>query len=451
MSVVEPSTNGKATMAGVSRGPGGGGDGAAEQENVQETLAKFKRLLSLARRSIEENQRQITEKDGQLAALREALGAAENARRRDDEHAGATPLQLLRRVREGGMWWLLVEYDDEYETQGWKGFADEAAVSEFANSVNVGEPLNIPPVSLSPEESATVLEDARKQVASIREEYRKFRVKSELGRKQREAEIRQVSAESIAEKQRRISGQGAAVDKEQVHALEDELQRVRDELTDKEESWRQAYQKQVKETEVLKREGGDTALAAQWRQRYEKLSLEKEDAVAKLDMFKGDGGSGSGGGRGGGGGGQGEAVASLMKKYQDLKEEYRLYRKKAMHAIQGAGAAGGGGGESLELQDPKLQYLKNLMLKYLGTDEGEAREHMERAIATVLQFSEQERQDLKEARQAQTVAWMSNFTGMFAGSAPAAGGAGGTQSSPASPAVAAGGRARRMSGGGAIA
>lgn len=53
--------------------------------------------------------------------------------------------------------------------------------------------------------------------------------------------------------------------------------------------------------------------------------------MAKLEMFKGDGG-GSGGGSGGGG--QGEAVASLMKKYQDLKEEYRLYRKKAMHAIQ---------------------------------------------------------------------------------------------------------------------
>lgn len=48
----------------------------------QETLAKFKRLLSLARRSIEENQRQITEKDGQLLALREALTTAENARRR---------------------------------------------------------------------------------------------------------------------------------------------------------------------------------------------------------------------------------------------------------------------------------------------------------------------------------------------------------------------------------
>lgn len=56
------------------------------------------------------------------------------------------------------MWWMLVEYDDEYETQGWKGFADEAAVKEFAD-VNAGEPLDIPPVSLSPEESATVVSE----------------------------------------------------------------------------------------------------------------------------------------------------------------------------------------------------------------------------------------------------------------------------------------------------
>lgn len=56
------------------------------------------------------------------------------------------------------MWWLLVEYDDEYDTQGWKGFADEAALKEFAETnVTVGEPLEIPPVSLSPEESATVV------------------------------------------------------------------------------------------------------------------------------------------------------------------------------------------------------------------------------------------------------------------------------------------------------
>lgn len=65
------------------------------------------------------------------------------------------------------MWWLLVEYDDEYETQGWKGFADEAAVSEFADSVNVGEPLKVPPVSLSPEESATVVSENQMTRGSI--------------------------------------------------------------------------------------------------------------------------------------------------------------------------------------------------------------------------------------------------------------------------------------------
>ena len=48
-------------------------------------------------------------------------------------------------------------------------------------------------------------------------------------------------------------------------------------------------------------------------------------------------------------------------------------------------------GRGWRRKTPKLQYLKNLMLKYLGTDEGEAREHMERAIATVLQFLEEVR------------------------------------------------------------
>lgn len=47
--------------------------------------------------------------------------------------------------------------------------------------------------------------------------------------------IRQVSAESIAEKQRRISGEDAAAESGQVRALEEELQRLQNELTDKEE------------------------------------------------------------------------------------------------------------------------------------------------------------------------------------------------------------------------
>lgn len=48
-------------------------------------------------------------------------------------------------------------------------------------------------------------------------------------------QIRQVSAESIAEKQRRISGQDAAAEAGRVHELEDEVQRLRNDLADKEE------------------------------------------------------------------------------------------------------------------------------------------------------------------------------------------------------------------------
>lgn len=50
------------------------------------------------------------------------------------------------------------------------------------------------------------------------------------------------------------------------------------------QSWRHAYEKQVQETEALKRQGGETALAAQWRQRYEKLSHEKVGSLYSRDL-----------------------------------------------------------------------------------------------------------------------------------------------------------------------
>lgn len=47
------------------------------------------------------------------------------------------------------------------------------------------------------------------------------------------------------------------------------------------QSWRHAYEKQVQEMETLKQQGTETALAAQWRRRYEKLSLEKVSPVLR--------------------------------------------------------------------------------------------------------------------------------------------------------------------------
>ena len=135
----------------------------------------------------------------------------------------------------------------------------------------------------------------------------------------------------------------------------------------------------------------------------------------------------------------------MGRRYQELREEYKLYRKRAMEAIQEkemmlAQLAGKGSGDgssrgsvfgarnstgnmnpsflrrqsSSMPEDPRLQYLKNLMIKYLCTEEFEAKEHMERAITTVLQFSEAECAFVAERRAESSVAWLTEtLTGSF--------------------------------------
>jgi len=45
-------------------------------------------------------------------------------------------------------------------------------------------------------------------VARITDEFRRYRVKAEVSRKQRDAEVRQAKHAAVAEQQRRIDGQG---------------------------------------------------------------------------------------------------------------------------------------------------------------------------------------------------------------------------------------------------
>jgi hypothetical protein len=86
-------------------------------------------------------------------------------------------------------------------------------------------------------------------------------------------------------------------------------------------------------------------------------------------------------------------------KYRDLKESFRLYRKKAKEIFeaQNGGANGNGvgplGPSNMMLKisqqskdESKFSYLKNLMVNYLTSDR-EVRDHMEIAIGTVLQFT----------------------------------------------------------------
>jgi len=81
------------------------------------------------------------------------------------------------------------------------------------------------------------------------------------------------------------------------------------------------------ENTALKSSGAEALLAAQWRQRYEACQGEKEDLETKFQMTK--------------------SHVDILKdqnkvkdagkyevKYRDLKESFRLYRKKAKEIFE---------------------------------------------------------------------------------------------------------------------
>jgi len=112
----------------------------------------------------------------------------------------------------------------------------------------------------------------------------------------------------------------------------------------------------------------------------------------------------------------------VEERYKELKEEYRLYRKKALEALREKdslisvldreGKGGGGGREGRReggqagqggrmgggLEGGQVVYLRNLTEKFFSTESGEIREHTERAMCAVLGFKEEEVKKMKEVR-----------------------------------------------------
>ncbi|KAG5178296.1 hypothetical protein JKP88DRAFT_350359 [Tribonema minus] len=436
---------------------------AASGDAQESTLAKYKRLLTLARRSIEENQRQIAERENLISQLRDELSQTQAAQRQS-QPTDAEPLAVLRRVDHDGFTWLLLEHedddDDDETVLAWRKFESVDEVQAFARRPGA-EPLVVPACSLSPEECEAIQAAADARVSQIREDFRKYR----------DAEV-QMAYSGGGGKHRRPGGAGGsgggAADAARIQELMEEVQNLQSELAEQDQMWRAAYEKQraaialpddsngssgggarcccaaaVREAERLRRAGSEAEVAAQWRQRYEAASREKEDALAKLEMLAAAHRHSDGGGSGSANGTTMDpaaiAHAALEAKYSALKEEYRLYRRKAMAALQGGGApspssaadgaaprrsnsfaasaAGSSSGGGGAVDESKLPYLRNLLLKYLGTDDAIARANMERAMGVVLQFSSAERDELRARREreeaANTRAWLSGVTALL--------------------------------------
>merc|ERR1711865_598916 len=114
----------------------------------------------------------------------------------------------------------------------------------------MGEPVTLPPYSLSPHQSSRITTEAENQVAAITADYRRFRVKAEMTRKTLDAQIRDVQAANVETTKRQIEGQeqqhAAAAAQENSSDLtrrseHHQLERVRAEAAHQEAQWKEAY------------------------------------------------------------------------------------------------------------------------------------------------------------------------------------------------------------------
>lgn len=292
--------------------------------------------------------------------------------------------------------WALIEFETNPESSGpnssyrkykkWVSFSKESELQDFIRR-DFGEPLSLPSYSLTPSQSEKIQETASAKISTIEEEFRRFRVRAEVQRKQAENTVRALHSNSVFTTQQKIDSQDLESELKQARADHAQLAQLKNEMADLESKWKNAYDTLAKENEQLKSSGAEALLAAQWRQRYESTRTEKEDFEIKLKYAES----------------QLEQIRSDSKKmdagkyeskYRDLKESFRLYRKKAKEIFE-AQQRGEVGVIDLPdnkgTEDAKLQYLRNLMVNYLSSDPA-VREHMEGAIGTVLKFSEEDSQ-----------------------------------------------------------
>lgn len=253
----------------------------------------------------------------------------------------------------------------------WKRFNTESELQDFIRR-DVGEPVTLPPYSFSPEQSAAIQQEAAGEVAKITEEFRRFRVRAELTRKQLDSQIRDLQSANVLNAAKRIEANGS--DHYREHRSDEELERTRAALAAQETRWKEAYDLLLAENKALKSTGSEALLASQWRQRYETCLKEKEDLESRLNQ---------------------DDQNKYEEKYRDLKESFRLYRKKAKEIFEQQQHNGAVSTSSISnlastsSADAKLSYLKNLMLNYLTADPA-VRDHMQVAIGTVLQFTTDE-------------------------------------------------------------
>ena len=208
----------------------------------------------------------------------------------------------------------------------WRRFLSEIALSDHVRR-DSGEPVSLPPFSLSPGQSQQLEKEARQAVVHITEEFRRFRVRAEVSRKQSDAVVRSLQSNNVQKTQMQIEGQDIASELEEAKIQRTLVTNLKAEMGEQEAHWKQAYDALLAENNSLKSSGSEALLAAQWRQRYESCFIDKEKIETALEIEKGKREKINEHSRK-------EDSGKYEAKYKDLKESFRLYRKKAKEVFE---------------------------------------------------------------------------------------------------------------------
>ena len=325
-------SNDKATIARLS----------AQLKRLNDANAKYKNLLKLAKDRIQAQEEEVQSLKSDRAALEERLIADEReasknidldeASRKSNtalDNAETNIVRVCQRIKHatgGGDGtteeiWALMELEkvlnDEVVQPAYKEWVRFDTESELHDHIrrDTGEPLQLPPYSLSAEQSAQIQQSAAAQVSKITEDFRRFRVKAELARKQADAQIRDLQNNQARSAAQRIEGGGGgAGDRQQSSTT---VERLKAEMAAQEAHWKESYDALLKENQALQSAGSEALLAAQWRQRYETCLREKEQLQERLAAWTP---SSNGGGSSG--------DDKYEAKYRDLKGKIAIFTPK---------------------------------------------------------------------------------------------------------------------------
>jgi hypothetical protein len=317
--------------------------------DVDSQVSKYKKLLTLARSSLEKNQETLAKKDAEILELQAALlqtervGAKEKARRvrgltgstvQDGAHAldsTMTPRRILCRVDVDDDVWILLEFEQSTDSgvqphrlgikTEWLSFPTTQAVDEYI-ARQPGAPLICPHRCLSNEDSSRIELVAQQRVDKVVEEFRRYKVKMEILRKNKDAEYQHMllhgatfasgtnggsssnvgnsggqnldtsidkailSAQMLTDDRFGDEGTTSPSIKAQqdTAATLGELQNLKLRLRENESAWKDAYERVVRENELLHSRGGDV-IASQWRERYDVVLREKDDLDEKVRIL----------------------------------------------------------------------------------------------------------------------------------------------------------------------